>query len=85
MIEHKHTTQLGKWLAGSENSEVYFCDESQVVSVCLHYMTLRFEAGAFRELLGMLGYAQSEIERINRGAFRVESHMSVGPFDGSIH
>jgi len=37
-----------------------------VVSLCLHYMTMRFDAQAFRDLLGMMGFAQAEIQRIKQ-------------------
>lgn len=64
MHHPQHSTPLGQWLAGSENGAVYFCAQSNVVSLCLHYMTMRFEADAFRELLGMMGFAQAEIQQI---------------------
>ncbi|WP_334120182.1 hypothetical protein [Limnobacter sp.] len=66
MQQENCTAQLGQWLAGSENGSVYYCDKSNVVSLCLHYMTLRFEASAFRDLLGMMGFAQAEIQRIKK-------------------
>lgn len=66
MQQENCTAQLGKWLAGSENGSVYYCDETNVVSLCLHYMTLRFDAPAFRDLLGMMGFAQAEIQRIRQ-------------------
>lgn len=33
-----------------------------VVTVTLHYLSLRFEPAAFRELLGMLSFAQARID-----------------------
>lgn len=66
MQQQNCTTELGQWLAGSENGSVYYCKKTEVVSLCLHYMTMRFEATAFRDLLGMMGFAQSEIQRIKR-------------------
>lgn len=66
MHQENCTTQLGQWLAGSENGSVYYCNETNVVSLCLHYMTMRFDAHAFRELLGMMGFAQAEIQRIKQ-------------------
>ena len=50
MQQENCTAQLGQWLAGSENGSVYYCQETEVVSLCLHYMTMRFEAKAFRAL-----------------------------------
>lgn len=64
MQQENCTAQLGQWLAGSENGSVYFCNETNVVSLCLHYMTMRFDSHAFRDLLGMMGFAQAEIQRI---------------------
>lgn len=64
MQQENCTTHLGQWLAGSENGSVYYCQKTDVVSLCLHYMTMRFEATAFRDLLGMMGFAQAEIQRI---------------------
>ena len=66
MQQENCTAQLGQWLAGSENGSVYYCQETEVVSLCLHYMTMRFEATAFRDLLGMMGFAQAEIQRIKQ-------------------
>lgn len=57
-------TPLGQWLAGSETGSVYYCNQTNVVSVCLHYITMRFDASAFRDLLGVMGFAQAEIQRI---------------------
>ena len=67
MQYEKCTTELGQWLAGSEKGSVYYHPETDVVSLCLHYMTMRFQAPVFRDLLGMMGFAQSEIQRIKRG------------------
>lgn len=64
MQQENCTAQLGQWLAGSENGSVYYCNQTNVVSLCLHYMTMRFDAQAFRDLLGMMGFAQAEIQRI---------------------
>mgnify|MGYP006161133743 FL=1 len=66
MQQENCTAQLGQWLAGSENGSVYYCSETNVVSLCLHYMTMRFDAPAFRDLLGMMGFAQAEIQRIKQ-------------------
>lgn len=66
MQQKNCTAQLGQWLAGSENGSVYYCQETEVVSLCLHYMTMRFEARAFRDLLGVMGFAQAEIQRIQQ-------------------
>jgi hypothetical protein len=66
MQQENCTAQLGQWLAGSENGSVYYCQETEVVSLCLHYMTMRFEGKAFRDLLGMMGFAQAEIQRIKK-------------------
>ena len=33
-----------------------------VVTITLHYMSLRFEPAAFRELLGMLNFAQRRLD-----------------------
>lgn len=65
MEQENCTAQLGLWLAGSDNGSVYYCQKTGIVSLCLHYMTMRFEANAFRDLLGMMGFAQAEIQRIN--------------------
>lgn len=64
MKQENDTFQLGLCLARSENGSVYYCEKTEVVSLCLHYMTMRFEASAFRDMLGMMGFAQSEIQRI---------------------
>jgi hypothetical protein len=64
MQQENCTAQMGQRLAGSENGSVYYCQKTEVVSLCLHYMTMRFEASAFRDLLGMMGFAQAEIQRI---------------------
>ena len=66
MLQQNCATQLGQWLAGNENGSVYYCQTTNVVSLSLHYMTLRFEASAFRDLLGMMGFAQAEIQRIDQ-------------------
>jgi hypothetical protein len=66
MLQQNCATQLGQWLAGNENGSVYYCQTTNVVSLSLHYMTMRFEATAFRDLLGMMGFAQAEIQRINQ-------------------
>ena len=66
MQQENCTAQLGQWLAGSENGSVYYCEQTNVVSLCLHYMTMRFDAQAFRDLLGMMGFAQAEIQRIKK-------------------
>ncbi len=82
-----HSTPLGQWLAGSENGSVYFCAQSNVVSLCLHYMTMRFQADAFRELLGMMGFAQAEIQQIrtqlDQAAPTHREHSTTG--GSSIH
>ncbi|HEX4855675.1 MAG TPA: hypothetical protein VFV28_02625 [Limnobacter sp.] len=86
-MQHNNcTTQLGQWLAGSENGAVYYCPETHVVALCLHYMTLRFDAAAFRELLGMMGFAQSEIQRIKQ-ALDHPAQQGLGPTHagGSLH
>lgn len=75
-----HSTPLGQWLAGSENGSVYFCAQSNVVSLCLHYMTMRFEADAFRDLLGMMGFAQAEIQNIRT---RLEQAVTPGRDHGA--
>ncbi|HET7794493.1 MAG TPA: hypothetical protein VFL64_14010 [Rhizobacter sp.] len=49
-------------LARSEVGHVSICP-CGVVTVTLHYLSLRFEPAAFRELLGMLNVAQARIER----------------------
>ncbi|HEX4842405.1 MAG TPA: hypothetical protein VFV57_01945 [Limnobacter sp.] len=59
-------TNLGHWLAGTEEDAVYYCRESNVVSLCMHYITLRFDAHAFRDLLGMMGFAQAQIEQLEK-------------------
>jgi len=38
MQQENCTAQLGQWLAGSENGSVYYCQETEVVSLCLHYI-----------------------------------------------
>lgn len=58
------TLSLGLWLIGNENGSVYYCEKTQVVSLGLQDVILRFEAAAFRDLLGMMGFAQAEIEQI---------------------
>ncbi len=87
MHQPHHSTPLGQWLAGSENGSVYFCAQSNVVSLCLHYMTMRFEADAFRELLGMMGFAQAEIQHIrtqlDQAAPAHREHNATG--GSSIH
>lgn len=70
MLQQNCATQLGQWLAGNENGSVYYCETTNVVSLSLHYMTLRFEAPAFRDLLGMMGFAQAEIQRIDQALDR---------------
>ena len=86
MQQENCTAQLGQWLAGSENGSVYYCEQTNVVSLCLHYMTLRFEAKAFRDLLGMMGFAQAEIQRIdqalNRPALSTQDRNCQG---GALH
>ena len=47
-------------LAQSEVGQVSMCT-CGVVTVTLHYLSLRFEPAAFRELLGMLNFAQARI------------------------
>ncbi|HEX3138578.1 MAG TPA: hypothetical protein VHQ87_00900 [Rhizobacter sp.] len=47
-------------LARSEVGHVSMCP-CGVVTVTLHYISLRFEPAAFRELLGMLNFAQQRI------------------------
>jgi len=47
-------------LAQSEVGQVSMCG-CGVVTVTLHYLSLRFEPAAFRELLGMLNFAQARI------------------------
>jgi hypothetical protein len=86
MQQENCTTQLGQWLAGSENGSVFFCDKTGIVSLCLHYMTLRFEASAFRDLLGMMGFAQSEIQRIKQELDRPGLHgLSQRHSGGALH
>lgn len=70
MLQQNCATQLGQWLAGNENGSVYYCQITKVVTLSLHYMTMRFEASAFRDLLGMMGFAQAEIQRINQALDR---------------
>jgi hypothetical protein len=48
-------------LAQSEIGHVSMCS-CGVVTVTLHYMSLRFEPAAFRELLGMLNFAQHRLD-----------------------
>lgn len=48
-------------LAQSEVGSVSMCG-CGVVTVTLHYMSLRFEPAAFRELLGMLNFAQHRLD-----------------------
>jgi len=48
-------------LAHSEVGHVAMCS-CGVLTVTLHYMSLRFEPAAFRELLGMLSFAQARID-----------------------
>ncbi len=48
-------------LAQSELGHVSTCS-CGVVTVTLHYLSLRFEPAAFRELLGMLSFAQARID-----------------------
>ena len=50
----------GMPLAQSEVGHVSMCP-CGVVTVTLHYLSLRFEPAAFRELLGMLNFAQARI------------------------
>ncbi|BET26227.1 hypothetical protein EV673_0675 [Limnobacter thiooxidans] len=86
MLQQNCATQLGQWLAGNENGSVYYCQTTNVVSLSLHYMTLRFEALAFRDLLGMMGFAQAEIQRIdqalNRPALSTQDRNCQG---GALH
>jgi hypothetical protein len=56
---HAHGQSLP--LAQSELGHVSLCS-CGVVTVTLHYMSLRFEPAAFRELLGMLSTAQRHLE-----------------------
>ncbi|HEX4916329.1 MAG TPA: hypothetical protein VFV43_00380 [Limnobacter sp.] len=78
--------QLGHWLAGSDDDAVYYCSESKVVSLCMHYMTLRFDASAFRELLGMMGFAQAQIEQLeNRATSATRSHVNCAEPGGTLH
>ncbi len=48
-------------LAGSEVGHVTICESCGQVHLTLQYMTLRFEAGAFRALAEMVGRAQNRL------------------------
>ncbi len=48
-------------LAQSEVGHISVCS-CGVVTVTLHYMSLRFEPAAFRELQGMLNHAQRRLD-----------------------
>ena len=48
-------------LAQSELGHVSLCG-CGVVTITLHYLSLRFEPAAFRELLAMLNRAQHQLE-----------------------
>jgi len=56
---HPHGQSLP--LAQSEVGNVSMCP-CGVVTITLHYMSLRFEPAAFRELLGMLNFAQRRLD-----------------------
>ena len=56
---HPHGQSLP--LAQSEVGNVSTCS-CGVVTITLHYMSLRFEPAAFRELLGMLNFAQRRLD-----------------------
>ncbi|WP_370262579.1 hypothetical protein [Limnobacter sp.] len=86
MTQSNCKAQLGHWLAGSENGAVYYCHDSKVVSLCLHYMTLRFEPAAFRDLLGMMGFAQGQIERMDPASGALQAAPPhCGSTGGSFH
>jgi hypothetical protein len=61
-MNHADTEEHGPSLplARSEVGHVSMCP-CGVVTVTLHYLSLRFEPAAFRELLGMLNFAQARI------------------------
>jgi hypothetical protein len=61
-MNHANTDDHGpsQPLAHSEVGHVSMCS-CGVVTVTLHYISLRFEPAAFRELLGMLNFAQARI------------------------
>jgi len=83
MQQENCTAQLGQWLAGSENGSIYYCEQTNVVSLCLHYMTMRFDAPAFRDLLGMMGFAQAEIQRIKQALDQPSPQGHGKPHAGS--
>lgn len=61
-MNHTETDHHGPSLplAHSEVGHVSMCG-CGVVTVTLHYLSLRLEPAAFRELLGMLNFAQARI------------------------
>lgn len=56
---HSHGQSLP--LAQSEIGNVSMCP-CGVVTITLHYMSLRFEPAAFRELVTMLNFAQRRVD-----------------------
>jgi hypothetical protein len=58
---HTDPHEASQPLARSELGHVSTC-ACGVVTVTLHYLSLRFEPAAFRELLGMLALAQHRID-----------------------
>ncbi len=60
-MSHTETHGASQALAQSELGHVSQCG-CGVVTITLHYLSLRFEPAAFRELLAMLDRAQRRIE-----------------------
>jgi hypothetical protein len=58
---HTNPHDASQPLSQSELGHVSTCARG-VVTVTLHYLSLRFEPAAFRELLGMLNLAQRRID-----------------------
>lgn len=52
----------GLAIARSDVGAVTMCPSCGVITLTLQYLSLRFEPTAFRELLGMLAFAQSRLD-----------------------
>ena len=67
-------------LVSSEVGHVTACQSCDQVHLTLEYMTLRFEAGAFRALVDMVSRAQSRLDRVAATGAATQPVAAAGGF-----